>query len=152
MTYRLLLFLILNFASVGLGRFLGGEGPKSAWYLGMNTAPWTPPGFVIGICWTILLICFSIYLTSLWPVVTNKKVLLSLLIAYYILSLIWNPIFFQYQNVAVALFVMTVLSLIVGFMTFYYWPVLKWKSFLVLPYFLWLVYAASLNLYVLMRN
>ncbi|MBO3099306.1 tryptophan-rich sensory protein [Gelidibacter sp. DF109] len=56
MIYRLILFLILNFASVGLGRFIGGEGPKSEWYVGMNTAPWTPPGFVIGLSWTLILI------------------------------------------------------------------------------------------------
>lgn len=152
MIYRLILFLILNFASVGLGRFLGGEGPKSEWYVGMNTAPWTPPGFVIGLSWTLILICFSIYLSYLWPTVENKKLLLGLLILYYILSLVWNPIFFHYQQILAGLFLIIGLAVVVGFIMFYYWTNVKLKSLLVVPYFLWLIFATSLNAYILIKN
>ena len=152
MIYRLILFLILNFASIGLSRFLGGEGPKSEWYTGMNTAPWTPSGVVIGISWTLLLICFSIYLSYLWPIVENKKLLIALLVVYYILSLAWNPIFFQYQQVVAGLLVIIGLTVIVGFFMFYYWSNLKVKSLLVVPYFLWLIFATSLNAYTLIKN
>lgn len=152
MIYRLILFLILNFASIGLSRFLGGEGPKSAWYLGMNTAPWTPSGIVIGISWTLLLICFSFYLTYLWPTVEHKKLLLGLLVVYYLVSLIWNPLFFQYQQVLTALVLIAGLALLVGFIMVYYWSNLKLKSLLVVPYFLWLLFATSLNVYVIVKN
>lgn len=152
MIYRLILFLILNFASIGFGRLLGGEGPKSEWYGGLNTAPWTPPGLIIGISWTLILIFFSFYLSFLWPVVENKKLLLGLLILYYILSLVWNPIFFQYQQVLAGLFIITGLTVVVGFFLFFYWSNLKLKSLLVVPYFLWLIFATSLNAYVLIKN
>lgn len=152
MIYRLILFLILNFSAIGLGRFLGGEGPKSEWYLGMNTAPWTPSGLIIGISWTLLLISFSFYLSYLWPVVENKKLLLGLLIVYYILSLVWNPIFFKYQQVVVGFFLIAALAVVVGFLMFYYWSNVKLKSLLVLPYFLWLIFATSLNAYILIKN
>lgn len=152
MIYRLILFLILNFATIGFGRFLGGEGPKSEFYLGINTAPWIPPGVVIGISWTILLICFSVYLSYLWPVVGNKKFLLGLLVVYYILSLIWNPVFFQYQQVLAGFLIIAALAMVVGFIMAHYWSVVKLKSFLVLPYFLWLLFATSLNLYIIIKN
>lgn len=152
MIYRLILFLILNFASIGFGRYLGGEGPKSEFYIGINTAPWTPPGFVIGISWTVLLICFSLYLTYLWPAVENKKLLLGLLVLYYLLSLIWNPVFFHYQQVFAGFIIIAGLAVVVGFIMIYYWSHLKLKSFLVLPYFLWLLFAASLNLYIIIKN
>lgn len=152
MIYRLIIFLILNFASIGLGRFLGGEGPKSEWYASINTAPWTPPGWIIGIAWTVLLICFSIYLTYLWSAVENKKLLLGLLILYYILSLVWNPIFFQYQHIVGGMLLITGLAVVVGFITFYYWSDVKLKSLLVFPYFLWLIFATSLNAYILIKN
>lgn len=152
MIYRLTLFLILNFTSVGLGRLLGGEGPKSEWYAGLNTAPWTPPGFVIGIAWTLILICFSIYLSYLWPMVENKKLLIGLLILYYILSLVWNPIFFQYQQILAGLFLIAGLAVVVGFIMFYYWTNMKSKSLLLVPYFLWLIFATSLNVYILIKN
>ena len=152
MIYRFILFLILNFASVGLGRFLGGEGPRSEWYAGIETAPWTPPGLVIGVAWTVVLICFSIYLAYLWPLVENKKLLFSLFILYYILSLVWNPVFFNYHQVLAGLFIITGLTLVVGFFMFYYWSQLAFKSLLVAPYFIWLLIATSLNAYVLLNN
>ena len=152
MIYRLILFLILNFASIGLGRLLGGQGPKSEWYSGLETAPWTPSGLVIGVAWTVTMICFSIYLAYLWPVVENKKLLLGLLILHYILSLAWNPIFFYYQQVLAALFVITALTLVIGYFLFFYWSDLKLKSLLVLPYLIWMLLATSLNAYVLIKN
>ena len=152
MIYRLTLFLILNFASVGFGRLLGGEGPKYEWYVGINMAPWTPSGLIIGICWTLILICFSVYLSYLWPLVSNRKPLIGLLLLYYILSLAWNPIFFQYQQVLAALFLITGLTVVVGFFMFFYWSNVKLKSLLVVPYFLWLIFATSLNAYILIKN
>ncbi len=152
MIYRFILFLILNFASVGISRFLGGEGPKSQWYTGMDTAPWTPSGLVIGISWTVTLICFSIYLAYLWPLLLDKKLFLGVLILHYILSLAWNPTFFYYQQVLGGLFIITALALVVGFFMFYYWEKLESKSLLIVPYFIWLLIAASLNAYVYIKN
>src|SRR5690554_2387358 len=121
MIYRLILFLILNFASLGLGRFLGGKGPRSEWYANLNTAPWTPPGWLIGVSWCVVLICFSIYLVYLWLEVKNKKLLLGVLILHYILILAWNPTFFYYHQVLVGLFVISGLTIVAGFFLFYYW-------------------------------
>ena len=152
MIYRFILFLVLNFASIGLGRLLGGQGPTSEWYAGLDTAPWTPPGLVIGISWTVTLIFFSIYLAYLWPVVENKKLLLGVLIFHYILSLAWNPTFFYYHQVLVGLFVITALTIVLGYFLFFYWSDLKLKSLLVVPYLIWMLIATSLNAYVLIKN
>lgn len=152
MIYRVILFLILNFTLIGLGRLLAGKGPKSEWYANINTAPWTPPGWAIGVSWTVILICFSIYLAYLWPVVENKKLLLGALILHYILSLVYNPTFFYYHQVLSGLFIITSLTLVLGFFLFYYWPKLEMKSLLVAPYFIWMILVTSLNAYVLVKN
>lgn len=152
MIYRLIIFLILNFASLGLARFLGGKGPRSEWYIGLNTAPWTPSGIVIGISWTVTMICFSLYLAHLWPLVESKKLLIGILLLHYILSLVWNPIFFQYNQVLTGLLVLTALTLVIGFILFYYWPELKLKSLVIVPYLFWIIIATSLNAYVLLKN
>ncbi|WP_034258874.1 TspO/MBR family protein [Aequorivita capsosiphonis] len=152
MVYRLIIFLILNFASIGLGRFLGGEGPKSEWYASMHTAPWTPSGLIVGLSWTVTLICFSIYLAYLWPLVENRNLFIGALVLLYILAIAWNPIFFNYQQVLGGLFVIAALTAVVGFFLFYYWPKMGLKSLLVAAYFLWLLVATSLNAYVLVKN
>lgn len=152
MIYRLILFLILNFASIGLGSLLAGKGPRSEWYAGIAKAPWTPPGWVFGASWTLIMICFSIYLAYLWPVVEHKKLLIVVLILHYVLNIAWNPTFFYYHNVLAGLFIITALTLVIGFFLFYYWPVMELKSLLVAPYFIWLLIATSLNAYVLLKN
>ena len=44
------------------------------------------------------------------------------------------------------------LTVLIGFYLFNYWPDLKLKSILILPYFIWLLIATSLNAYILFKN
>ncbi|QAA80739.1 tryptophan-rich sensory protein [Aequorivita sp. H23M31] len=145
MIYRLIIFLVLNFASIGLGSVLAGKGPRSEWYANLTKAPWTPPGWAFGVSWTLIMICFSIYLAYLWPIVENRKLLIGVLIVHYILILSWNPIFFYYHQVLAGLFVISGLTLVIGFFLFYYWSEVGYKSLLVTPYLIWLIIATSLN-------
>ena len=59
------LFLLLNFGALAIGSYLMNNGPQSNWYLSLNKAPWTPPGWVFGVAWTTIMICFSVYLANL---------------------------------------------------------------------------------------
>ena len=152
MILRLIIFLVLNFASIGLGSLMAGKGPRSEWYAGISKAPWTPPGWVFGLSWTVIMICFSIYLAYLWPVVENKKLLIGLLVIHYLLNLLWNPVFFYYHQVLAGLFIISALTVVVGFLMFFYWPNVQLKSLLVTPYLIWLLIATSLNAYVLIKN
>lgn len=152
MIYRFIIFLILNFAAIGLSRFMGGEGPKSEWYRALETAPWSPSGWVVGLAWTVVMIGFSLYLAYLWPAVSNKKILVGLLVLHYVLTLSYNPTFFYYQKVLPGLFIISVLTLIIGFIAVYYWKTLELKSVLIIPYFLWMIIATSLNAYILLKN
>lgn len=152
MIYRLIIFLIINFTALGLGSFLAGKGPRSEWYAGISKAPWTPPGWVFGASWTIIMICFSIYLAYLWPVAENRKLLIGVLVAHYILNLAWNPTFFYYHQVLAGLFIIAALAIVIGFFLFNYWSDLEFKSLLIAPYFIWLLIATSLNTYVLLKN
>jgi len=61
----LVLFLLINFSALGIGTWLMNSGPTSNWYLTLNKAPWTPPGWVFGVAWTTIMVCFSIYLSYL---------------------------------------------------------------------------------------
>jgi len=57
--YLLLLFLIINFGGLALGSYLMNDGPNSTWYNDLNQAPWTPPGWVFGAAWTVIMICLT---------------------------------------------------------------------------------------------
>ena len=61
-TKNIIIFLIINFAALGIGSFLMGEGPSGEYYQSTNKAPWTPPGWVFGAAWTLIMVCFSVYM------------------------------------------------------------------------------------------
>ena len=118
MIYRLITFFIINFGALAIGGFFTGSGVPSDWYTGLTKAPWTPPGWVFGFAWTTIMICFSIYMAYLWPLIENKKVLIALFILQWVLNVSWNPAFFHYQNVLGGLFIISGLTLLVGIFLF----------------------------------
>jgi translocator protein len=152
MIYRIIAFLVFNFAALAIGGLFTNAGVSSDWYANLAKAPWTPPGWVFGAAWTSIMICFSIYLAYLWPKVENKNVLIGLYVLQLILNIGWNPSFFYYHQVFVGLFIITGLTILVGFFMINYWSELTYKSVLILPYFVWLLIATSLNGYVLLKN
>lgn len=147
-----ILFLVLNFSALGIGSYLMGGETQGAWYTSLNKAPWTPPGWVFGAAWTLIMLCFSFYMTHAWSSIDNKKFLLALFTFQWILNVAWNPIFFKFHQVSAGLLVIAALTILVGFFFLGFLSQLKWISLLVLPYFLWLVIATSLNAYILIRN
>ena len=152
MTIRVFLFLIINFAALGLGGFFTGDGVSSQWYADLAKAPWTPPGWVFGAAWTGIMICFSFYMAMLWSKVQSKKSLLGLFVLQWFLNTGWNPTFFYFQNITAGLFLIASLTALVGFLFFSYRHQLRTWSLLLLPYFLWLIIATSLNAYILIHN
>jgi tryptophan-rich sensory protein len=152
MIFRLILFLALNFAALAIGGIFTSNGIPSDWHLGLAKAPWTPPGWVFGAAWTTIMIFFGLYLAYLWPTVENNYLFIGLYVIQWILNVGWNPTFFYFHQVFVGLVVISSLTLLVGFFLFYYWPELKLKSALILPYFIWLLIATSLNGYILFKN
>jgi len=152
MFYRLIIFFLINFGVLAVGGFFTGKGVPSEWYSDLIKAQWTPPGWVFGFAWTMIMICFSIYMAFLWPAVENKKMLIGLFIFQWVLNVGWNPTFFYYHNVLFGFAIISGLTILVGVFLLLYWPEMKYKTILLLPYFIWLLIATSLNGYILFRN
>jgi len=152
MIYRLIIFLVLNFAALAIGGIFTSKGVPSDWYMNLNKAPWTPPGWVFGTAWATIMACFSIYMAMLWGKVDSQKMLIVLFALQLILNIGWNPIFFYYQNVIIGLILISGLTLLVAYFFFNYFSVLKVWSILILPYLIWLLIATSLNAYILIKN
>jgi len=152
MTIRILIFLLINFAALGLGGFLMGNAVSGEWYQNLNKAPWTPPGWVFGAAWTTIMVCFSFYMASAWAAIDNRRLLLALFAVQWLLNVAWNPVFFRFHQVGFGLLIIVALTVLVGYFLIGFLPQLKGKALWVLPYFLWLLVASSLNAYVLVKN
>lgn len=150
--FRFIMFLAIHFGGLAIGVVFTGKGVPSDWYLGLVKAPWTPPGWTFGFAWSTIMFCFSIYLTYLWPLIQNKKRLIWLVLAQWILNVSWNPMFFYYQSIGGGMLVITGLTLLIGFLLMHYRNDLKLKTLLLFPYFIWLLIATSLNGYIFLNN
>ena len=146
-----IVFLIFNFGALGIGVILMQNGPQSDWYLQLNKAPWTPPGWVFGAAWSTIMFCYSIYMAYLYDALPNTKVKILFTIQF-ILNVGWNFVFFNQHLVFIGLLVILILTGIITIFLYDFRKILSYKSLFILPYFLWLCIACSLNLYILIHN
>jgi tryptophan-rich sensory protein len=152
---RTIVFLILNFGALALGSFLmGGSPAENEWYQSLNKAPWTPPGWVFGVAWTLIMIFFSIYMAVLTVLFRGKsqRQLFNLYGVHWVLNVLWNIVFFQFHLVLPALLILLLLIVILVLIHLNF---ARWRGALnlyIAPYLLWLIVAFSLNFYVLIAN
>ncbi|PTM09233.1 MAG: TspO protein [Bacteroidetes bacterium] len=151
--YQLItLFLIINFGGLYIGNLFMNNGPMSEWYISLNQAPWTPPGWVFGVAWTSIMICFSVYLAYLfnWQ---NSKFLWLLYGLQVLLNVSWNYVFFnQHMTVFGLVVIVSLLIVILYYFLTFRAESLQKTRFLLLPYIIWLCIAISLNLYIVIHN
>jgi tryptophan-rich sensory protein len=150
---KLVIFIVLNFGALALGSLLMGSNPgENNWYINLKTAPWTPQGWVFGAAWTIVMVTFSLFMTFSVLTKENKSsYFYSLFGIQWVLNVSWNPIFFYFHQLWLALFVMTGLIAVLLFMlklTKNNWL----TNTLIFPYLFWISVAFSLNLYVALMN
>ncbi len=150
---RFIIFLVVNFLALGIGVLLMENGPQKDWYLSLNKAPWTPPGWVFGAAWTTIMLLFTFYMTRLSFEYSflNKK-LTTLFIGQWVLNVSWNFFFFNQHLTVVGLVSITLLWLLIGYFTFEHLKRLRLFTLLILPYLIWMTIATSLNAYIVFYN
>ena len=153
MILRFILFLLINFAGLAIGSFFTAAVTEP-WYLSLLKAPWTPPGWVFGAAWTLIMICFSAFLARAYVKYegTIRKEFLIVFGISWVLNVLWNPVFFHFHQITVALFIIGTLTLFVFRFFQYGIRDMKWEWVLILPYLIWILIATSLNFYIVLYN
>lgn len=151
---RLIIFFIINFSALGIGSLLIGNPSTNEFYQNANKAPWTPPGWVFGFAWTTIMICFSFYMNrqTQGKQFSDLKVFYLLFALQWLLNVMWNPIFFKWHLVFLALIVIIALTLLVAYFFYIACKHSLASALLVLPYLVWLIIATTLNAYIYFKN
>ena len=152
MWLKIIGFLFLNFGALALGGLFAGSGGGSNWYAELNKAPWTPPGWVFGFAWTTIMLCFSVYMATLYTKTKSVKTIIILYAIQWMLNVAWNPVFFYFHKANTGLILIVCLTILVAYFLFNFRGDLKAYSILILPYFIWLCIATSLNAYISLMN
>jgi translocator protein len=153
--FRLIVFLVLNFGALYLGSLLmGGSPAENEWYQSIKKAPWTPPGWLFGVAWTIIMLAFSVYMWKLAGELKGKQLsaLYFMFALQWVLNVLWNPVFFNWHLPVLALFILVLLIATLVFLQINFADSKPIYFLTILPYIVWLSIAFSLNLYVVIKN
>lgn len=148
----LIVFGFLNFGALALGGLFTGSGVTSEWYANLNKAPWTPPGWVFGAAWSLIMLCFTYFMAQVWQASGEKTSLIALFAVQWALNVGWNPTFFYFHASGAALLIIIGLTLLVLYLIIHYRSPFPSHIWLLAPYFIWLCIATSLNAYIYVRN
>lgn len=146
-----IVFVIINFSALAIGSWLMNQGPTTDWYINLNKAPWSPPGWLFGVAWGSVMLLFSVYMTFLIQKNKSKKIILLFSIQF-VLNILWNYLFFNQHLIVLGLLNLIFLTFLMFYFLMAFKHSIKNKRFFVLPYCIWLVLATSLNLYIALYN
>lgn len=122
-------------------------------YQSIEQPLFSPPGWVFPVVWTILYILMGVaaYLIQVTPCRYSKKAL-NIYWCSLVVNFLWPVVFFQLQQFTLALVLLIVLWGLVFAAAAFYSLCNKTACILMIPYLLWLSFAAYLNMAIVCLN
>lgn len=116
------------------------------WYAGLVKPAFSPPSWVFGPVWTILYTLIGISLFLVWQEKgKEKKTALSIFFVHLFLNALWSILFFGLHNPSLAFFEILLLLATLLVVMWQFWRIRPLASYLLVPYLLWISFAAFLN-------
>jgi tryptophan-rich sensory protein len=150
----LFLVLALSVGVVGALFSPGFSASAAHWYLGLVKPDWLPPQKWFAPVWTALYVLMAIAAWIIWRERYHRG-RAAAITAYgiqLVLNALWAPAFFGLKNIDAALFDIVALWLAVGWTMREFARVAPAAALVLVPYFLWVTFAAAINLAVWRLN
>ncbi len=147
----LILSIVIPLAVGGVASLLSLSGIKG--FENLNKPAFTPPGAVFPIAWTILYIlmgisCYIVYISKC----ANKTDALKIYALQLFLNFLWPIFFFGFKLYWFAFVILLALLLAIGFTIYRFYYCEKKAAYLMVPYFLWVLFAGILNFSIALLN
>lgn len=153
-TYISLLIWIIAILFIGtsIGAFTKTE--INTWYTLLNRSALTPANYIFPIAWTILYVMIASSGWLIWrsPHFSNLNWIKGLYIFQLLLNWSWTPLFFIGHFIGLSFAVLLIIDIMVALIIYLTSPRMKTVSMMMLPYFLWLLFATYLNFYIFQHN
>jgi benzodiazapine receptor len=149
-----LLFSIL--IAEGLGALSGflSMNPNET-YQSFNKPSFSPPSYVFPIVWTILFFLMAVAAYRIWMQGKSGADVRKALVLYVIqliLNFSWSIIFFRFNLMGLAFFELLLLLVFILLTAFEFYKHDKIAAYLMIPYIIWVSFAAVLNYTIWMIN
>ncbi len=124
------------------------------WYQSLHKSSLTPPAIVFPIAWSILYAMIAISGWALWQHRQTSKAKIALVFysAQMILNWSWSLLFFNAHLIALSFYCIVLIALLTLITIIITKNQFKFSSIMLVPYFIWLIFASFLNGVIWMLN
>jgi benzodiazapine receptor len=151
---KLVLSILICQAAGIIGSFFTASSVEN-WYPSLIKPAFTPPGWVIGLVWVILFTLMGISLFLVWRKGMERpevKAALTVFAAQLIVNILWSLAFFGLKSPLAGIVVIVVLWTLILLTVIKFLPLSKAAALLLVPYILWVSFAAFLNITIWRLN
>jgi translocator protein len=137
-----------------LAAAIGSQFEPGAWYGSLDKPSWTPPNAVFGPVWTVLYLLMAIAAWLVWSArgFSGARTALTLYLLQLALNTAWSWLFFGEHRIGLALLDIVVLWLLIAATLVLFWRIRPVAGWLLVPYLVWVGYAAALNYAIFQAN
>jgi benzodiazapine receptor len=135
-----------------LGGTLTDTGP---WYQNLKRPSWQPPDWLFGPAWTLIFALATVSAVYAWREASSRierEWVIALFALNGFLNVLWSTLFFALRRPDLALIEVAFLWLSILLPMVVFWRFAKPASLYLLPYLVWVSFAAFLNLTVVRLN
>jgi tryptophan-rich sensory protein len=147
--------IIAGGGALFLGVLGGLMTPIGTWYRNLAKPTLQPPDWLFGPAWTIILGLAAWSAVTAWNAAPDAAARTNVIILFATNALfhaLWSPLFFRARRpdwalIEVIFLWSSLVALVIGL-----WPISHFASLLILPYLLWVSFAAWLNYAIVRLN
>lgn len=125
-----------------------------SWYSTLTKPVFTPPAWVFAPAWIFLYI--TIFTSLLLYTVTRSRQPKATGYTYFVMQMIfnilWTPAFFILHDFILSSIIIIILDILVFLNIIEFYKISKFSGIILLPYFLWILFATYLNIGILIQN
>ena len=133
-------FVLVTFCAPLAGMF----SPPGDWYASLAKPSWNPPAWIFGPVWTALYLMMAVAAWVVWKR-SGWRLAIRLYFFQLLLNAAWTPIFFGARQIGWAAVEIVVLWLAIVATLAAFLRISKTAGWLLVPYLLWVTFAAFLN-------
>jgi translocator protein len=126
----------------------------SGWYATLARPALAPPNWVFGPVWTTLFALMGTAAYMVWRLRREHRARIALCVyaAQLVLNVLWSALFFGLRNPGAALVEIAALWVAIALTAVLFYRVSRGAAYLLLPYLMWVSFAAYLNWQIWLLN
>ncbi len=140
-------FTALTFSAAGIGAVFTARSVRT-WYPALRKPPGNPPAYCFGPVWTFLYLLITFSAWNVWRVADGWEGATAAIVIFLVqlaLNAAWSVLFFGLRSPGRALIEIAFLWIAIVATMIAFWRISALSGELLIPYLLWVSYAAYLN-------